>query len=105
LTESTGEERPALLNTRQGFQRVRRQKLSLFRHAGYPARRQGSESRAQGIQSQAQGNENPAQGNESQAQGNENIDSSNFNRLELNLALGAPLTLTLSLTLFAARGE
>jgi hypothetical protein len=28
--ESPGQERPALLNTRQGCQRVRRQKLSFF---------------------------------------------------------------------------
>jgi hypothetical protein len=65
--------RAALLETRQGFQRVRRQKLHLFslrpvvRRAGKDLKARRKEFKAQ-----AQGNQNPAQGNESPAQGNAN---------------------------------
>ena len=68
-------ERPARLDARQGFQRVRRQKLSLFRRSGCPA---------------------PGRGIERPPQGNENIGSISFNRLwRLFPARDASLTLTI----------
>jgi hypothetical protein len=83
------------LKTRQGFQRVRRQKLHFFRR-GQLSGRAGKELKAQRkrLKAKAQGNQNPAQGNENRAQGNENVESIFFNRLWQILAPGAPLTLT-----------
>jgi len=68
--------RAALLETRQGFQRVRHQKLHLFRSVRSPDRG-GKElkTRRKEFKAKAQGNETPARGNESQTQGNENIES------------------------------
>jgi hypothetical protein len=76
------------LKTRQGFQRVRRQKLHFFRR-GQLSGRAGKKLKAQRKRLKAK-----AQGNENRAQGNENIESSFFNRLWQIPVPGAPLTLT-----------
>jgi hypothetical protein len=86
--------RAALLETRQGFQRVRHQKLHLF--SSRPAVRPGGKelkARRKEFKAEAQGNQNPAQGNESPAQGNENSQYRLFNGLRPAPMLERRLTL------------